>query len=184
MYQLSQSAGSSVNTDCKSQLYLILIGRLFWELCWWTLNKLYWRDHTLCNWWSEDHRNNLSYTRMTGLLKKFKNLKKEVAAEKLSRKLLQTICNLFFMQTFCLPAFLFPPPPPPFFYRLSQMSWSSFWPATVLEHAKWTLSPSFLAENLWQKNIYLFLGKSCITSCCCLSHHCRILMSHWKLWEF
>lgn len=153
MYQLSQSAGSSVNTDCKSQLYLILIGRLFWELCQWTLNKLYWRDHTLCNCVTgKDHRNNLSHTRMTGVLlfkkKKKKCQPKSFQGNSCNQSATYSLCK---RSVFVLSFSLLLPTPHLFFYCLSQMSWSSCWSATVPEHAKWTLSTSFLAENLWQK---------------------------------
>lgn len=99
----------------------------------------------------EDHRNNLSYTRMTGFLV-FKKKKKwlQRAFKEIPVTNLQPIFSAF-----RLPAFLFPPSPPRLFvYCLSQMFWSSCWPATILEHAKWMLSPSFLAKNLWQKKYF------------------------------
>lgn len=126
----------------------------------------------------EEHRNNLGHRRRTGVLE-IRRKKKKSGSQKAFKEIPVTNLQPTFSANILSSCFPFPSScSPPVFYCLFQMSWSSCWPATVLEHAKWTPSPSFLAENLWQKNIYSFLGKSCITSCCCLSHHCRILMSH------
>lgn len=98
---LSQLARQSIQTANHDYIWPWLGG--YFGNCASIMNKLYWRDHTLCGWWNEDHRNNPSYTMMTSVLKKKKKSDNQKSFYKDS-----LTTSYFSLQTFCLTAFPFP----------------------------------------------------------------------------